>query len=320
MESMKVLVTGATGFMGSYVVAELLERGHHVRVFARRSSDVSALPANVEVTRGELKEGRGALEGMNGIVHLAGVSGRLMRRSRDDEDELWTVNVEGTEAVFEAARAASVSRGVLVTTMWTVLRPDLATRSRYIASRLASEAAAIRASRDGLAATIVCPTFVVGAGDRGPNFPGALILRLAEGRLPVVPQGGMTWIAVRDAARAISNALERGRPHERYLIGAEHVSYRDLAARVTRAAGQSASSLTVPRALMRCGAAVADLGIWLSRRVLPIPLRVGVDLLSLDGPIDCSRAVHDLGAPVECLDDAILEAITWFRDRRSAEG
>ncbi len=311
---MRVLVTGATGFIGSYVVPALFERGHAVRVLARPSSHLGRLPAATECVRGRFADADDALKGVEGVVHLAGVAGRMFRRGHDPGD-LRTVNIDGTRHVFEAARRMGVRRAVLVTSMWTVLRPELATRSAYLASRLESERVAAAACADGMEIVIVCPTFVVGAGDRGPNFPGALVFAAMRGHIPLIPPGGMTWIAVTDAAHAIVAALERGRSGARYVIGAEHLEYRDLFARVARAVGRPAPRINAPP-LLRALAAVGDASLWVAGRALPVPLRVGVDLLSLDELVDCTVSWEELGRPIVAVDDALRDAVAWFSTHR----
>src|SRR5262245_65801405 len=212
---MRVLLTGATGFIGSHVLPALRARGHVVRCLVRPGSSVSLLPRDVEVVRGALDDAGRALDGTEGLVHLAGVSGRLMRRGAERTNELWRVNVEGTARLFAEAARCGVRRAVHVTSLWTVRRPDLATISPYVESRIESERAALSVAGERLAVTCVCPTFVVGAGDRGPNFPGALVRAVVRGHMVLVPPGGMTWIAVEDAAAAIVAALERGASKER---------------------------------------------------------------------------------------------------------
>ena len=115
---------------------------------------------------------------MDGVVHLAGVSGTLMRKGDPYASELWRINVEGTRRLFAVARNAGLRRGVHVTSAWTVLRHA---RSLYIESRLESERAAFAASTTRFEVSCVCPTFVVGSGDRGPNLPGGLVLAFMRG-------------------------------------------------------------------------------------------------------------------------------------------
>jgi len=314
---MKILVTGATGFIGSHVVPDLLAAGHQVRALARPTSDVSSLPAAVEVARGELHAPGDACAGVDGLVHLAGISGTMLRRG-DPGDELRRVNVDGTHALFAAARAAGVRRGVLVTSMWTVLRPELAATSPYVRSRVESEQAALDASGASMATVILCPAFVVGAGDRGPNLPGAIVRDLSRGKMRVVPPGGSTWIAADDVARAVRAALERGEPGRRYPLGAEYLSYRDLGAAVAGMTGRRAPRWTAPWGLVRLGGRGADLALALVGKHAPIPMAIGVELLCQREPLDCADAWAALGTPRTRVLDAVQQAVTWFRAQEAS--
>ena len=309
---MRVLVTGATGFIGSHVVELLLSQGHEVRILARASSDVSVLPPGIETVRGDLGQARPALEGVDAVVHLAGTGGGVHARSDPDAGGLRSVNVEGTRQVFQAARDAGVRRGVLVTSMWTMLRPDLAATSPYVASRMDSEAAALEVSGGKLETVILCPAFVAGARDRGPNLPGALILAAMRGRMPIVPAGGMNWIAATDVALAITAALEQGVPGQRYLVGAEHREHAEFFARIVRRTQRRRPVWTVPRSLLKAIAAAADVTLAVAAKRAPIALRHAVDLLSIDAPLDCTPTWRALGEPGGSVDEAVDEAMAWF--------
>ena len=311
---MKVVVTGATGFIGSHVVPELLAGDHGVRILARPSSDLSELPPRVEAVQGNLTDAAAAMDGAEGLVHLVGIGGSLLRRSDGDGGELRRVNVEGTRHVFDAARRAGVRRAVLVTSMWTVLRPDLAARSPYVRSRLDSEQVAFDAGAEDMETVVLCPTFVVGPRDRGPNLPGSMVLAPLRHPVPMTLPGGMTWIAVEDVARQVLAALERGARGERYLLGAEHLSWLELFGLAARAAGTRPPRRALPRPIARAAAWLGDAGLAVAGRRSPISLRDGVDLLCLHEPVDHEAASRALGEPTVPIRVAVSQAVEWFRE------
>ncbi len=308
---MRVLVTGATGFIGSQVVRRLLLAGHRVRALARGSSDVSSLPPEIELARGELDDAGDACSGMDGLVHLAGISGTMLRRG-DPGRELRRVNVEGTARLFAAASKAGVRRGVLITSMWSVLRPELAEVSPYVKSRMDSEQAALDAGGERMKSVILCPAFVVGAGDRGPNFPGAVIRAFLRGRLLVAPPGGSTWISVADAADTVVAALDRGEPGARYTVGAEYVTYLEIGRAVSRMMGVRAPFATAPFGMLEAAGLAADRVLRLFGRHAPIPMRIGVDLLCQREQVDCAETWRVFGRPRVPVIDAVKEAADWF--------
>jgi dihydroflavonol-4-reductase len=310
---MKVLVTGATGFIGSHVVRELIAAGHTVRILARPSSDVASIAPGVEIARGELDQPGEACTGVDGLVHLAGISGTLLSHG-DPGRELRKVNVDGTRSLFQAARRAGVGRGVLVTSMWTVLRPELAAHSPYVRSRIDSEQAAVAAGCAAMRTVILCPTFVVGKGDRGPNFPGAIVRALQRGRLPVIPPGGSTWIGATDSARSIVAALRSGEHGRRYLLGAEYISHRDLASAIAEMTGRRPPRWTAPGSFVRFAARGADAALAALRKRAPIPLRAGADMLCQPTPVDCTPAWAAFGKPEMRVLDAVAEAVAWFNE------
>lgn len=309
---MKVLVTGATGFIGSHVVPRLIAGGYCVRALARPPSDASRLPDGVEIWRGALGDAAAGCAGMEGLIHLAGISGQLLGRG-DPGHELRRVNVDDTIKLFGAARASGIRRAVLVTSMWTVLRPDLADRSPYIQSRLDSEQGALVAGGSSLATVILCPSFVVGAGDRGPNMPGGVVRALLCGRMPIVPAAGSTWISAADTADAVVTALERGQAGKRYVLGAEYMTYHDLGRAVAKLAGRRGPLVTAPAGALRVGGAFADLALAAVGRRAPIPMRAGIDLLCQTRAVDCSESWAALGRPKVPVMEAVSEAVAWFR-------
>lgn len=310
---MKVLVIGGTGFIGFHVVSELLLRGHQVRLLVRETSPVSSPQKEIEIVHGSLSDPPlHAFENMEGLIHLVGTDGGLLPFFKERSSSLWKINVDYTENIFKAARQMKVRRAVLISTMWTVLRPDLAKISPYIASRVASENRALEESRNQIETSIVCPTFVVGPNDRGPNFPGKMILK-SEWNL-FSPPGGMTWVSVQDTAKSIVSALVKGGKNTRYIIGAEYLKHSELYSFVKSVSKKVKKEIILKKGILKTLALIGDGVLFLGAHRFSIPLRVGIDLLCLEKGVDCSESWRVLGEPKIKVRDAIKEALMWFQE------
>jgi len=275
---MDVLVTGATGFLGSHVAARLMARGHRVRGLVRAGRDASALAAaGAEVATGDLlDEGslRQACRGRTGLVHCAAMTGNWSRRAAEQR----AVNVEGTARLYAAAQDLGIARIVHVSTIATLganrdgrpLTESSACNIRdlrlpYVESKLESEERALSTARDGLPVVVVNPCHLV-----GPRFDGRLpaeVARLATRRMRLAPPGGVSVADVEDVADSILVALERGVVGERYLLGGHDLDFVEFYAGLARTMGVAGPSGTYPIAVgwtLARAAGVLDL-VGLSR-------------------------------------------------------
>jgi dihydroflavonol-4-reductase len=255
----RALVTGATGFIGSHVVAALVAAGAEVRAFDReaplasgaggdeRDRSPAALGA-ADVVVGDILDAAAlarAMRGCDAVFHLAAVYSFARARAREME----AVNVDGTRAVLDAAARAGVRRVVHTSSCATCgpVRGRPATEADappswelavpYKRTKLEGEQLALAAARDGLDVVVVNPTTPVGPGDRGPTPTGKMVADVARGRARAHLIGGaLNVVAVEDVAAGHLLAFDRGRPGERYLLGGENLPLREVFATVARAA------------------------------------------------------------------------------------
>jgi dihydroflavonol-4-reductase len=312
----RVVLTGATGFIGRHVSAHLVGRGIDVIAVVRPES-THAAPAGVTVVRAPLAAAalREAFKGAGSVVHLAGVVNAL------DSDIYTAVNVEGTRAVAEAADAAG-ARLIHVSSL-AAAGPASAAAPRgeddppnpstpYGRSKLASEEIVTRTA--GLAWTILRPAAVYGPGDRA-MLP---LFRLANrGILPLVGQPGAayTLVHVSDVVRAVDAALDAPAPGDVCFVGHPRpVTAREILEAIRMAVGRPAQLIRVPNALALVAAAACDVVGRMSGRALPLD-RWRYRELSAEGfvcRVDRLRERLGVVAAID-LPAGMLETAEWYR-------
>jgi dihydroflavonol-4-reductase len=235
----RVLVTGASGFLGINLVWALREHGFRVRAFIRRPPHGPQWAGidDVEFVIGDVRNPQQvecALDGVTGILHAAALT-RIIPRPRCDA---YRVNVDGTRNVCAAALRAGVRRLVFTSSASTIA-PDASIRAPYYASKQRAEQVVRDFSALGLETITFCPGYLLGPRDARPTT-NELLLYAARWRWPVLPPGGMNVIDVREAARAHVRALWLGQSGERYVLAGPYQSYADLGRIVRRILGSDA--------------------------------------------------------------------------------
>ena len=323
---MKALVTGATGFVGAAVARALLAARWQVRVLARRSSDRRNLQSlDVEVFEGDLADLNSlcrAAQGCEGLFHVA-ADYRLGAR---DPAELYRANVAGTRNILSAAQRSGVQRIVYTSSVATIGIPADGTpgdeqsasslanmighykRSKYQAEEVVREAA-----RDGLSVVIVSPSTPVGPGDVKPTPTGQLVLDAAAGRMPAYVNTGLNIVHVDDVAAGQLLAYERGRAGERYILGGQDMTLREILEMIARLEGRSPPRVRLPYGVVLPIAYLAEGFAKLSGRSGRITLE-GVRMSRKKMFFSSAKAMRELGyrwrPPVQAFEDAIR----WFRD------
>ncbi|HET9753484.1 MAG TPA: NAD-dependent epimerase/dehydratase family protein [Myxococcales bacterium] len=254
---MKLLVTGATGFLGSTLVPLLRMAGHEVRALVRSGAQV----AGAETVKGDVRDPeslRRALHGVEGLYHLAG----LVSRDPADARKMYELHVDGTRNLLAEAQRAGVSRVVLASSSGTIGVSEtrrVATeeddypietvgRWPYYLSKIYEEKIAIEFARRGLPVVVLNPSLLLGPGDARMSSTQD-VFRFLMGRIPVMPRGGISFVDVRDAAAAFAAALTRGNAGERHLLGAANWEFDEFFARLGRIAHRPPPLLRMPSPL-----------------------------------------------------------------------
>ena len=326
---MKVLVTGATGFIGNHVARMCLEQGDDVRVMVMPGEDRSPLDGmDVEFVEGNLLDPESlpkCVEGIEGLYHLAAVYAVWTK----DPALQHKVNIVGAKAMMEAAQAAGVKKIVFTSSIAAigVTGPDkLANEetffgdwldcSAYIQSKFISHHVIKGMIANGLPATIVCPGFPFGPGDRMPTPTGSLIISVLKGQMKQYFDGGMCAVDVRDVARGHLLAMEKGRIGEAYLLANKNgnMPQKDLAQLIGKIAGiDGVAEKHVSAKVMLFAAKVMEFIANITGK--PPMTTYGTSKYALQYVyVDPSKAIEELGLPQTPIETAITDSIAWFRE------
>jgi dihydroflavonol-4-reductase len=319
------LVTGATGFLGSHVARQLLARGERVRVLARPHNDRRALEGSgAEIVEGDLRDVASldrAVAGTSRIFHVAAD----YRLWAPDPREIYESNVTGTRNLLEAARRAGVERFIYTSTVATVAvdRPELPTETtqssleemigHYKRSKWLAEKEVLDAAKGGFPAVVVMPTTPVGPGDWKPTPTGKIILDFLKGKMPGYVETGLNFVGVEDAAAGHLLAAEKGKLGERYLIGAENLTLKQLLDILARITGRPAPRLRIPHSVALAAAYADTLISRMRGRAPQIPVE-GVKIARHTMFVDCSRAHRELGFVAGPVAAALERAVQWYEE------
>ncbi len=308
---MKLLVTGATGFLGSALVPLLVEAGHEVRIVSRAAESPFK---EVELFSGDLRDpetARKALAGREGLYHLAG----LVSRDPKDGHKMYQLHVDGTRRLLAEAERVGLARVVLASSSGTigVSRTErVATeeddypietvgRWPYYLSKIYEEKIAREAARRGLPVVILNPSLLLGPGDARLSSTQD-VFRFLQGRIPAMPKGGISFVDVRDAAQAFVSALSHGVPGERHLLGAANWHFSEFFARLGRTARKPPPPLRLPSSVQIAGAHLLER--WARAR---------------DKEPDLPAADVEMGACFFFIDSSKAERVLGFRPRDPLE-
>jgi dihydroflavonol-4-reductase len=325
---MRALVTGAGGFVGRHVASALVDAGADVVAFDRRFAEeqvTAALAGVTELVEGDVLDSdsvRRAVAGCDAVFHLAAV----YSYTRSDAALMQVVNVEGTRTVLEAAARGRRRRVVHTSTCATCGPvPGRAAHERdvpaaseltvpYKRTKLDGERLALAAARAGADVVIVNPTVPVGPGDLRPTPTGKMVADVAHGRVHAyLAHSALNVVAVEDVAVGHRRAFEHGRSGERYLLGGENLSIREIFAIIAAAAGRPAPRIGIPWATAYLAARLADAAMRPLGREPRMLVLDEVRSGRLPHRFDDSKARFELGhvsrPAVQALTDAASSAL-----------
>jgi dihydroflavonol-4-reductase len=322
-----VLVTGATGFVGSAIVRAFLAQGYPVRALVRAESlrdNLDGLP--IESVEGDICDQQAVARAMMGVRYVvhAAADYRLWARN---PDAIVRTNVEGTRTVMHGALCAGIERIVYTSSVATLAartdgtpadetRPMAETaavgvykRSKVVAERLVEA----MISRDALPAVIVNPTAPVGPRDIRPTPTGRTIVAAASGRMPGFVDTGLNLVHVDDVASGHVAALTRGTIGERYILGGENVGLAEMLREIALLVGRRPSGRKLPRAPLYPLAVAAQWSAAVSGRE-PLLTLDGLRMSKQHMFFTSAKAQRELGFQARPHIEGIREAVEWFRN------
>src|SRR5271166_39563 len=340
---MLAFLTGATGFLGSHVARVLAEQGAELRLLVRPTSDVRNIEGlNADRVAGDLRDAASiekALAGCDVVFHVA-ADYRLWVR---DPDEMYRSNVEGTRTVLEAARRQGVRRVVYTSSVATmgfistaggetdvIASPSRAQLGRiadeespvsladmighYKRSKFMAEQVAIEAALSGVDVVIVNPTTPVGERDIKPTPTGRIVLDFLRRKFPAYVETGLNLVDATACARGHIQALEKGRSGERYILGGENLTLKQILDRLAAITGLKSPTVKLPYAFALAAGVVDEM---VTGRLLGREPRATIDAVRMGRKmmfVSSEKAERELGWRTVPVDGALQRSVNWFRE------
>lgn len=320
---MKVLVTGATGFLGSHLVSALIKEGFEVVALIRSTSDANmAASLGCQTVTGDLLDLASlsrSFKGLDGVFHVAGA----MSSSPKEKERLLKVNIDGVRNVIAACKDQNVKKlihvssvvavGVNLTANEALLTEESANITKgmaytnYDSKRIGEELVLEAAKKGEIQAIVVNPGLIYGAGDARKIIRKGNVMA-AKGKLPVYPSGGVNIVAVEDVTAAMIEAFHHGRNGERYLLTGDNITIKDLLSKISLYAGAKAPSKKMPERFLKFLATVFD-SLGLKSEVC----RENIFSATSFHWYDSAKAKRELGFKPRSHDEAISSSVEWMK-------
>jgi dihydroflavonol-4-reductase len=323
---LKAFVTGATGFLGSHVARVLADQGADLRMLVRQTSNLKNLEGlKAETATGDLRNPSSlekAISGCDTVFHVA-ADYRLWVR---DPNEMYRSNVGGTRALLEAARRNGVRRVVYTSSVATIgFRTDGSPADEdspvsladmighYKRSKFMAEQVAMEAGRSGMQVVTVNPTTPIGEQDVKPTPTGRIVVDFLKRKFPAYVETGLNLVDVKECARGHVAALEKGRTGERYILGGEDLTLKQILDKLGQITGLPSPKIKLPY-LVAFAAGIVDeavTGLLLRRepRATVDTVRMGKKKMFASS----AKAERELGWKIVPVDDALRRAAEWFQ-------
>ena len=326
----KYLITGATGFLGRTVLAQLKEAKPEIRALVMDGDPLAReLPQNVRVMAGDVCDeaalGRffaGADE-HTCVIHCAGI----ISVATHPGDRIYRVNVDGTRNILKFCSQCGVGKLVYVSSVHaipekpkgteiaetTVFSPELV-RGDYAKSKAMATALALQAAKEGLNASVVFPSGIIGPGDMGKGSITNMLLSFLAGKLPLAVKGGYDFVDVRDVAAGILACAERGLPGHGYILSGHYATIRDILELVKKTVNLRRSVSYLPICFAKLVAPIYE-KISLRRREPLYFTPYSIAVLDSNGAFSRNAAATTLGYTPRPLSSTIRDTVVWLKEK-----
>jgi dihydroflavonol-4-reductase len=326
---LKAFVTGATGFLGSHVARVLAAQGAELRLLVRPTSDLRNLDGlNADRVIGDLRDSASlekAISGCDVVFHVA-ADYRLWVR---DPDAMYRSNVEGTRSLLEAARKQGVRRVVYTSSVATMgftsdtSYSNLADEQspvgiadmigHYKRSKFMAEQVAVDAAKSGVDVVIVNPSTPIGERDIKPTPTGRIVVDFLKRKFPAYVETGLNLVDATECARGHVLALEKGRRGERYILGGENLTLKQILDRLAAITGLPSPTVKVPYLVALAGGIFYEM---VTGRLLGREPRATIDEVRMARKmmfVSSAKAERELGWRTVPVDGALRRSVEWFR-------
>jgi dihydroflavonol-4-reductase len=327
---MLAFVTGATGFLGSHVARALLAEGAELRVLVRPTSELRNIAdLKAERVTGDLRDPGSiekALSGCEVVFHVA-ADYRLWVR---DPAEMYRSNVEGTRTLLEAARKQGARRVVYTSSVATMgfgsnrhaagyLTSEDSPVSldemigHYKRSKFMAERVAFEAAKSGMDVVIVNPTTPIGERDVKPTPTGRIVLDFLKRKFPAYVETGLNLVDATECARGHIQALEKGKAGERYILGGENLTLKQILDRLAAITGLKSPTVKLPYVFAFATGVVDEM---VTGRLMGREPRATIDAVRMGRKmmfVSSAKAERELGWRMVPVDGALRRSVEWFR-------